>query len=180
VTNVWVRSRYESFVDPARQRTKNWYRAKGGSNEIKVVPVLDNSAISPKDQSSRAWVDELHTFDLETHTPFHKGKFSCDGDIGCFEEDVVATLNQSILSLDVSLNTLPFLGWIDEVNVLGVDRSPLIGCRTWLSIGLGEQLADSLGIKRWMNHGLKLEAHLTCDAVITYRRAHAVVCGSKV
>ena len=132
------KSRYESFVNPARQRPKNWNRAKGGTDKVKVVPVLDNAAVVPKDKTSGPWVDELHTLDFEAHSPFHEGKLPSDGDIACFEEDVVAPLNQSILRLDVSLNTLPFLGWIDEVNVLGVDRSPLIGCWTRLSIGFGE------------------------------------------
>ena len=61
--------------------------------------------------------------------------------MACFQEYIVAPLDQAILRLDVGIHALPFLGWIDEVHVFGVDRSPLLGCWTSFAIGLGEQLA---------------------------------------
>ena len=129
-------SRDKSFIDQAKNRAENWNGSECWTNKINIVSVLDNAAVFPKHKSGCSWVGELDTLDFEAHPPFHKSQVPRYGDISRFEEQIVAASDQAVLSLDVGLHTLLFLGRIDKMDVLGIHGSPLLGCWACYSIGL--------------------------------------------
>ena len=162
-------SRDESLVKPTNNRAKDWNGSEGGPDEVKIVTVLDNEAIFPKNKARCSWIDEFNTLYLEAHPPFYESQVSRYGDITCFEEHIVSASDQAVLRFDVSVNTFFFLSWIDKVNVFGVNSFPLLGRWTCLAIGLCEQLTKRVSIERGLDHESVLIAHLTSDAIITSR-----------
>ena len=109
--------------------------------------MIDNAAVFSKNKAGCTWVSELDALDHEAHSPFHKSQVPRYGDIVCFEEYIVAASDQAILSTDVCLNTLLFLGWVDEMHIFSVNSSPLLGGWACFAIGLCEQLTKRFSIR---------------------------------
>ena len=104
-------------------------------------------------EPGRPGVDELNPFDLEAHAPFNKGCFTVHHHRFRFQEHVITALHQTVLGKDVGVNALPFLGWIGEMHVTGIDGFPLRSCGARRAVGLGEQGTDLFCVQRRVKHG---------------------------
>lgn len=143
----------ETVVKPANKTSQNGNRLECGTNKIKIIAVIVNFALIIDQQPCNTWIDQFDTFDLQAHLPLHEGGIAINRDRGRHHIEIITTLDQALLCFQVSLDSLSFLGRVNEMHLLVVKLAPICLCWGGFAVGLCEQSAKTISV-----HGILRES----------------------